>query len=215
MALVDSIETKVRLTVPGTSDHWSSELIQSFVHAADCLIKEEAESSWTTQEIDLLSEASYYPYSEQTIAIRFIDMATDGTNFDDGALEPIGYDDLDAGGAKWVDDRGSQPDYYVMLGTPGVPDSRVMIYRKISGVTTEKIRLWVLKCIPDNDATFEAETVPEVIEDRVYLPLVLALLYADNDNNAFTRYMDEYSQNIVLVKDYYRSKYTESLGAKQ
>ena len=213
MGLVSEVIAKVRLLEPGTSGRWDDALLGLFVHAADCAIKENGETLWASQDITLRDEALYYILDKDVVAVRSVEFSLDGTNFDDGVLKPTSYRKLDALCRAWKDDRGTQPEHYLLLGAPGVESySRIMIWRPIETVDGEKIRVNYIACQPDNDSTFTASTAPDWVQDAVYVPYVMALIMGEHDQDMAMKYWQKYLYNIALVRSRYGDAYGEGLG---
>jgi len=210
--LVDSVIAKVRSTAPGTGTRWPDSALQKLVHAADCSISEAAEKAWSTHDISLLADAFYYALPEDVIAVKSVTYSSDGTNFDDGVLLPMTYDKLDGLSLTWMDDRGTQPHHYWLLSCPGVIGySKIGVYRAMSTVTSEQIRVTYLACTPDNNATFEALATPDAewIEDDIYVPYVLAHMAAPVEPKLAKMYMDRFWKNLPEARIYWQARQSE------
>ena len=214
MGLVSSVTEKVRNLAPDRTNRWDDAFIRKLVHAADCAIKEEAGSSWGSTDIALLDNVAYYTLPTNVVAVGKVEFSLDGTTFDDGLLKPITYKTLDEDLSRtWRDDRGTQPHHYLLLSTPGIHNySKILIWRPVSSVTSETIRVHFTQCYPHNTSDFSDQTVPEEVEDLAYVPYVLALLYAPEDHDQFKDYWFESLDGILRVRTKYGSQYGEGLG---
>jgi len=211
VGVVSDVTTKIRGLVPDSTTRWSDNHIQRLIHLADCSISDECETTWGSADISLIDDGHYYPLPSDVIQVTSVEMSLDGTNFDDGFLRPTTYERLDGFNENWIDDRGTQPRHFLLLGTPGVPTvSSIMVYRPLSSVSGEAIRVNYLRSYPNNNAAFEAKTVPDWVEDQVYMPYVMSLLYAPSDVKMALKYWREYLDNIPDVRSKFRSKYGDS-----
>ena len=213
--IVTEVTQKIRDRVPDSAGRWEDSHIRSMLHLADLAIKEEAESYWGTETISLQSGSLYYGLPESIIAVRAVEFSTDGSDYD-YRLKPITYDKLDRVDGNWMNATATIPEHYLLISAPGVEGySRIMIWRPIASVTNETIRLQCLKCFPENNLSFVAATAPGEIQDRLYVPYTLALLYGTIDPRRASSYMEEYGQNVSDVASRYGSRYEEGIGTKE
>ena len=209
MGLVYSeVLAKVRNLAPDTSARWSDAYIRKLIHLADMAIKEEGETQWASQEIDLQDGASYYTLNDTGVSIRSVEFASDGSNYD-RYLHPTTLWRLDKLSLTWADDTSTEPEYYCVFSTPGEPNAKIMIYRYIASTSGEKIRVNYVACVPDNDVSMVAVTAPEWVQDAVYVPYVMSLLYSPADINVALNYWLAYQAGIGRVKERYRMPYAE------
>lgn len=205
MALTASVVSKVRRAFPSTSDRWSDDHIGHLIYLADCAVREEGQTLWAHTDIALQDEAMYYNLPAGTIAVSHVEFSLDGTTFDDGVLEPTTFSRLDELNSTWIDDRGTQPHHYLLLSAPGVEEySKIMIWRPITAVTAEKIRVHYLSCYGDDNLTFTtamATVDDEDAEDLVYLPYVKSLLWAEMDPQKAVACFAEYRDGIAKLRE--------------
>jgi len=214
LSLVDEVRAKIRRLAPDSTTRWTDAQLNEQIHLADCLIREEGQTTWQTIDISLLDEGMYYTLPSNIIAIGSVEFSLDGVTFDDGVLEPTTYRILDDLSRTWRDDRGTQPYHYILLSAPGIYSvSKIMIWRPMADATAEAIRINCLACYPRNDAAFQAVSVPQVIQEEVYVPLVMAQLHAAIDQSVFQLYWNDYRSGMNRVRSRYGHRYAEGLGA--
>lgn len=212
MGVVSSVTSKVHKRAPQTAGGRTDSLVRSYIHMADCAVREQGGTLWGSQDIDLRADAFYYILNTEAVAVHSVEYLQDGSTVD-GILKPTTFDRLDRLTRSWKDSRGSRPEHYLLLGTPGVEShARIMIWRPLSTVTTEKIRINYTKCLADDDSTFATMTVPEWVEDAVYVPFVLSLCWAQASPARAMRYWQDYLRGMDEVKAEYSDSYGTEIG---
>ena len=170
-AIASEVTAKVRLRSPDLAGRWTDADIQKLVHLADLAVKESCETYWAAEEINLHNGTMYYGLPDNIIAVRSVEFSSDGTDYD-YVVKPIIYDELDGFSYKWPDHTGTIPEYFLVFSAPGVNGySRIMIWRPIATVTNEKIRVNCIKCYPENNADFLADTAPAGFKMRSMFPI--------------------------------------------
>lgn len=207
--IVSQVTEKVRDYAPDTSSAWSDTYVRKMVHLADLAIREEAETRWTREEISLQSGTLYYSLGNPAIAVRSVEFSLDGSDYN-YVLWPISYDELDRLDYRWADDTGVRPSRYLLLSAPGAEGySRIMIWRPVASVTNETLRVIYTSCYPQNNLSFVQAAAPEWVQDAVYVPYTLGLLYAASDPQRAAAYMQEYQDGLSAVRERYRDEYPE------
>lgn len=207
--ILDEVLTKVRLRVPDVANRWSDSDIQKAIHLADLAVKEEGETSWTSQEISLTDDTMYYDLSTSAVAVSAVEFATDGSDYD-YMLRPITYSELDKISHKWQTLTGSIPSHYLLLSAPGTEGyGKIMIWRPIASVSSETIRVWYAQCIPTFGVSMAAATAPAWVQDAVYVPYTLSVLTAKYDPRRAAGFMNAYDEGIAQIRKRYRKEYYE------
>ncbi len=154
----------------GDNLKWSAAAIERYVMLADRAVRERTGNLYLQQEIDLTTD-SEYSLDSKFIDITSVEYASDGSSFN-WYLKPATLDDLDKLNRSWRDDGGSRPEYYVILGAPGTPNSKLMIYRPMSSASSQKLRVTGL-------AIGESTTIcSDDIQSKCHVPYVMTLLSA-------------------------------------
>lgn len=222
MTLVTDIVARFRVLFPDGRERFTDSFIASLAHAADCVIREECEASWDTYDFSLYPGVLYYQVPEDVLAIKAVRFSRNGTTFNDGVLSGTSYDDLDRFDVKWVDRQGTDPTHYLVSSAPGVPldtgpggtgYSKILIWRPTAAATGQKIRIEYLSYHEANDSGFTAETARSDLIDLVYLPYILAAVYASVDLNMFVENWRKYREGIPRARAIFSSRYAEGVGS--
>ena len=201
--ILPEVTEKIRRLLPGTENRWSDEYLYKLVHMADCAIKERGETLWASEEIDLYADTIYYALPTDVIHVRSVQFAIDGSSYEHW-LDKKTFRDLDERSLTWSKDRTTIPELYVLMSAPGTSAySKICIYPGLSAASSQKIRVNHLSCYPDYGAAAVASTAPEWVHVQVYVPHVMALLYATSQPALAIEFWAEYMRNIRRVKATY------------
>ncbi len=196
--LVSGVTSKVRAMAPDYAYRWDDSLVRSIIHLADLAVREGADMEWATHDITLNDGAYYYALPTDAVRIQSVMYASDGINFQD-PLEPVEVEDIDRLHPRWKDDTGT-PSCYVLWSVPGVTGySVIMLWRALSTVSGEKIRINYLRCL-ETVSEIDAVSVPDHIQQNVYLPYVLGTLRAQEQPNEAEALMAEYKRGLIRVR---------------
>ena len=221
MSMVTDVIAKIRTYFPSGGERYSDSFITALTHAADCVIKEECESLWSDGEITLYPGVLYYDIPENAIAVRNVRFSKDGTTFNDGVLSGTSYDDLDRFDMRWKERRGVEPSHYMLVSAPGVPQdtgpsengySKILIWRPLSTTVSQKIKFEYLKYYEGQTLEFVVQSERAEVVDLVYVPYVMAAIYASVNIQMFVEWWRKYREGIPRARAIYMSKYAEGSG---
>lgn len=207
-ALVSEITAKIRNLVPESSGRWSDSALAVLIHQAEMMVGEQCDSDWTTTDITLVAGSLYYPLSANTIGVGAVVFSANGTDFIDEVLFPCTIADLDKADRLWRDTGGTRPTHYALLGAPGAESSRILLWPKLATVTTEKVRVTHLFSYTSVNLSLVARVVSSEVQDAVYIPLVMGLMYAPLDQQRANFYFRSAFEAIPAV----RSRFTAPYG---
>jgi hypothetical protein len=194
-AIVSEVTAKIRALVPESSGRWTDAAIGVLVHQADLMVGEQCDTTWSHTDITLVAGSLYYPLPTSIIGVGAVALGVNGTDFIDGTLFPCTISDLDESDVNWRSTAGTAPTHYSLLGAPGSESSRIMLWPAMSTVTTEKVRVTHLFSTITNNALMIGKSAAPEIQDSVYVPLVLGMMFAPLDaaraNLYFRRAFDE------------------------
>lgn len=212
-SLVSGVTSLVRTLNPYHGARWSDSRIERAIHLADLAICEGAEVVWDSHEIELDDGELYYSIPDEIVSVRSVEYSYDGVNYE-AVLTPCTIADLDRRSSTWPDDTGSSPDCYVLPSITGSSAySQIILWRPIASTTGEKIRINYVKCRPEV-GDLAGVSIPDDIQQTVYLPYVLAMLHADDDADTARMYMAEYYRGLEKVRvryDHRTQERTEDL----
>jgi len=177
----------------GTNRRWAQADVERHIMYADGLIRERIGNLYHQQEITLLADTREYSLDSEFIDIVSVEYASDGSTYD-WYLNPVTLDDLDKVNVGWRDDGGSRPEFYTLLGAPGVPTSKIQVWRPMSTVTGETIRVTGLGI----GAT--TTTCSEDIQNKCHLPHVMAVLLAKSDPQAAAQWFAKYLEGVDVAR---------------
>lgn len=200
MALLSTVTAKIRNRVPESSDRWSDSVVYSHILLADMIARENCDLSWATTDIPLVAGALYYDLPTTTIGVGAVLFSSDGTNFNKYELAPADIADLDYLDYRWRDTTRDRPTHYVLLGAPGTASSRIMLWPKLSAPTTETVRVKYLNAIVNMSLSLTSASVAGHIEDIVYVPLTLGLLYGTAEPETADAYLREAFAGMAAVR---------------
>jgi len=178
--VLTGVRAKLDLLYPGQigdNRRWSSDYIESLIMAADKAVRDRCETLFISEEITLVADQAYYDLDPSFISVVSVEFSSDGTNYD-GELKPVTLEDLDLRTQRWRDDRGTWPFEYALESTPGMPavkPSRIMIYRPMSGVSAQTIR------VNGYGVGGTTTVVPDDVQYACHLPFVMSLLSVPAD----------------------------------
>ena len=209
-ALISGVTSKVRALVPNHDGRWDDAAVQSLIHLADLAIREEGQIEWATHEFDMIDGAYYYSLPTDVIEVRSVEFSRDGLVYEDW-LKCVSLRDMDEISLTWQDDAGSTPTYFSLLSTPGTATySKIMIYPKILSTSGQKIRVNYTKS-RTAESDLSGQSLPDEVQDQVYVPYVLSLMQQHRDPALAKQYMDIYRDNMRRVRARYLHRPTESV----
>ena len=211
MSLRSEVIEQVRLLEPDSATRWPTATLNSVVHWADCLIKEEAPLWCSHENISLVADTTYYDLDEKAVQVVGVDWLQDGSSID-GPLSPTTTRELDCKSLSWRDEAGSEPEAYFLYSTPGIKDqAQIGIYPRLSSVDSEKIRVYIQACVASPGDSELTPLADDLALRDVYAPLVLAILLPPMDEKMAAYYFGQYRKNVERLRQRYANEYP-SLG---
>jgi hypothetical protein len=211
-AIVSEVTAKIRSLVPGSSSRWSDTALAVLIHQAEMMVGEQCSSDWTTTDIALVAGSLYYPLPTTAIGVGAVTLGVNGTDFIDEVLFPCTVADLDLSDRDWRDTTGTRPTHYALLGAPGSESSRIMLWPKLAAVTTEKVRVSHLFSYVYRDLSLVSRTMPHEVQDAVYVPLVLGIMYATIDQQRANLYFRTAFEAMSAVRAGFTGPYSGGLS---
>ena len=183
MTVLTDVKQKVQDLLPdqiGTGLRWTDSFVNTVARAADYAACDRCECAWHTQEIGLVADTLEYALDPDLISVVSVEFSSDGTNYDN-YLRPATFKEFDELSMSWRDDRGSTPQWYALLGCPGLPETTtdagdaasIVIYRSLSSVDSEKIKVGGFAIDPNG-----LHGVDDFIMDEAHVNYVMAILLA-------------------------------------
>jgi hypothetical protein len=212
-AIVSEVTAKIRNLVPGSSSRWSDAALTVLIHQAEMIVGEQCESDWTTTDITLVAGALYYPLPSSMVGIGAVVLGINGTDFIDDVLFPCTIADLDLADREWRDTGGTYPTHYALLGAPGGDSSRILLWPKMATVTTEKVRITHLFSYTAVNLSLTSRSMPSDIQDAVYVPLVLGMMYATIDQQRANLYFRSAFEAMPSARAAFISRYSGGITA--
>ena len=168
----------------GTNKRWTDAFVQAVIACADRAVRERIGVHFHTQVITLANDTATYDLDPEFVSIDTIEFSTDGTTYD-WRLEAQSLKGMSDRMPAWRDSRGTRPDLYALLSTPGtqgqaspaIVPSQVVIYPCLASVTSETIRV-TGSAVIGNTTDLATATVGTDILKKCHLPYVLSVLYA-------------------------------------
>ena len=211
-ALISELTGKIRAIVPESAGRWSDAALAVLIHQAEMIVGEQTDADWTSTDIALVAGALYYPLPKNFIGVGAVTFAANGTDFIDQTLFPCTVRDLDEANYKWRDQGSTRPTHYSLIGAPGSESSRILLWPKLATVTTEAVRVHHLMSYSSWDLSGIVEliqrTVQPWIQDAVYMPIVLGLMYATIDPNRANLYFRQAFDAMPDVRANFVSPYS-------
>ncbi|MFA7209676.1 MAG: hypothetical protein WC120_05380 [Parcubacteria group bacterium] len=207
-AIVSEVTAKIRNLVPESSGRWSDAALAALIHQAEMMVGEQCDSDWTTTEISLVAGALYYPLPVSMIGVGSVVLGVNGTDFIDDVLFPCTIADLDAADVDWRDTGGTYPTHYCLMGAPGSESSRILLWPKMETVTAEKVQITHLFSYTAVNLSLVARSMPAEVQDSVYVPLVMGMMYATIDQQRANLYFRSAFEAMPSVRSRFVSPYS-------
>jgi len=212
-AVVANVLLKLHDFLPGQigdNRRWSTELVEALIMAADSVARERCETFVLEQEITLTDAENTYDLNSKFISVDQVEFSTDGSAYDD-YLNPATMIELDQESAYWESDRGTQPDKYVLLCAPGVPEttsgasdgSAIIIYPSISSCDAQTIKVIGLA------QGINTDNVPDEVQDLVYVPYVMSILLSSAKPDEAVERFQESLSGVKKVSSRFSDPYVE------
>lgn len=204
-ALISGVTSLVRAMAPDHENRWSDDLIESAIFLADTAIREEADVEWASYEISLVDGAIYYALPTEVIGVSSVEFSTNGTLYDEWVY-PVTMQDMDEISYTWETDTGTRPEMYFLQSAPGTTNySKIALWRPIVTVGSQKVRVNYTKCVA-TVGDLSAATMPDDIQQEVYLPYVLFLLMVAVNPQEAAAYLAQYKNRIGWARSRFSHK---------
>jgi hypothetical protein len=185
----------------GENRRWSTAAVTQHIMFADRLVRERTGTLYHVQEFFVRDDGNEYTLESEFIDIISVEFAQDGSTYD-WYLKPLTLDDLDKINIRWRKDSGTRPEFYSVLSTPGVFSATLLIYRTMSAVDGQKIRVTGL-------STGTSTTVcPDDILSKCHVPHVMAVLLAKENPRKAAEWFGKYLSGVDEVRRRTLSKYS-------
>lgn len=209
--VVTGVTEKLQDLLPGqigTNLRWSTSDVERHIMSADRAVRERTENRLHRQEISLVADQLEYTLDSEFIDIASVEFAIDGSTYD-YHLAPVTLSDLDKTDIGWRDNGGIRPECYTVLSAPGLNTSKLLVYRPMTSVDAQTIRVTGIGLGDSED------DVPDDVQAKCHVPYVMAMLKAGEDDQAAARWFGEYLGGCDEIRRRTRSPYaggTTKLG---
>ena len=184
----------------GTNRKWATADVERHIMFADRLVRERTGNLYHQQEISLVADTLEYALDSEFIDIVSVEFASDGSTYD-WYLRPVTLDDLDKISLSWRDDGGTRPEFYTLIGAPGISRTKVLIYRQMSAVDSQTIRVTGIGMgATDSDC-------PSDVQNKCHVPHVMAVLLAKENPQLAAEWFGKYLQGCEVVRRRTLSRY--------
>lgn len=185
----------------GSNRRWSQTAVERHIMLADRVVREAIENRYHQQEISLVAGTDTYDLDSEFIDVTSVEYASDGSTYD-YYLRPATMNDLDRINLGWRSDGGVRPEFYDLLGAPGTPDSRILVYRSLSSVDAQTIRVTGIGIGGTTD------DCPDDVQERCHVPFVMSVLLAKDDLGKAAKWLGRYREGVEYVRRRMRSRYS-------
>ena len=164
-----------------------------------------------TQDISLTQDTLLYDLDSTFITVEYVEFKSDGSDVD-GHLKPVTLRDIDLMSRKWRDDRGTRPEFYSLLSTPGTQNitttggAQIQIWRPMSSVSAEIITVTGL------GIGSSSTSMPDDIQRLCLVPYVMSHLKAVTAPQEAVKYYRMFEDGCDRVRGRYGHRYEESLN---
>ena len=206
--VVSGVTQKLQDLLPsqiGSNLRWSTSDVERHIMMADRAVRERTENLFHRQEITLLADTAEYTLDSEFIDIVSVEYAADGSTYD-YYISPVTLSDLDKINIGWRADGGGRPEFYTVLSAPGLPTAKIQVYRPMTAVTAQTIRV---TGIGVGATTTDA---PDDIQSKCHVPYVMALLKAGDAPSEAAKWFGEYLGGCGEIRRRTRSKYATGLS---
>jgi hypothetical protein len=205
--VVSGVTEKLQDLLPGligSNLRWTTTDVERHIMLADRAVRERTGNLYHRQEIALVADTLEYTLDSEFIEIISVEYASDGSTYDH-YLHPVTLDDLDKVNMNWRDDGGTRPEAYCVLSAPGTPTCKLLVYRPMSSVDSQTIRVTGLGI----GAT--TTPVPDDVQMRCHVPYVMAVLKASESPDEAAEWFGQYLAGCDEVRSRSLSKYPKGL----
>jgi len=187
----------------GDNRRFSDDDAERYIMLTDRLVREKVENRHHEQEISLVTGTMEYTLDSEFIDVLSVEFSSDGTTYD-RELKPVTLDDLDKINYNWRDSGGSLPGVYALIGTPGTPTAKILIWRPLNSGGTQTI-----KVIGHGIGGTTADQ-PDYVQGKCHVPLIMAIVMAEEDLNEALNWYARYNDGCFDVRGKSRNRYAQS-----
>ena len=175
--VVTGVTEKLQDLLPnqiGSNKRWSTSDLERYIMIADRVARERTGNLESFQAISLVSDTAEYTLDSEFVDVFAVEYSTDGSDYE-YYLKPATFEDFDALNRSWRDDGGVRPEWYTLVGTPGLPTCKIHIYRPLTTATTQTIR------VRGHRIGTTTSAVPDDVQEALHVPYVMTMLTASED----------------------------------
>jgi len=206
--VVTGVTQKLQDLLPGqigANLRWTTTDVERHIMMADRAVSERVGNRYHQQEISLTQDTFEYTIDSEFIDVISVEYASDGSTYD-WFLNPATLDDLDKISFQWRSEGGTRPDYYCVLSAPGLPTARLLIYRPMTAVVAQTIRVTGL------GIGVTTTPVSDDVQAKCHVPYVMAMLMAPSDPRRAAELYGEYLGGCDEVRRRYASRHSGGVG---
>ena len=207
--LISGVTALVRAEAPDHETRWSDSLIQSCIFISDAAIREEIEVEWASYEFDMVDGAIYYSLPTDIIGIQSVELSRDSGTTYDVFLNAVTLSDMDHISYTWQTDTGSEPEMFFLQSVPGTSSySKIGLWRPVVTAGSQKIRVNYTKSV-SSVGSLSGVTMPDEIQQEVYLPKVMSILMVGIDAREAIGYHNKFKSKIGWARARFGHNKTE------
>jgi hypothetical protein len=205
--VVTGVTQKLQDLLPdqiGTNKRWTTSALERYIMLADRAVRERTENLVSSQTIPLISGTAAYTLDSEfidVVAVEYSDAHATGPW--DYYLKSATFDDYDRLNLSWRDDGGSRPEWYTLIGAPGLPTAQIHVHRPLTTATTQGIRVW------GHRIGTTTTRVPDHVQERAHVPYVMAMLLAGEDPQQAAMWFGRFKSGVEEVARRSVSKYAQ------
>ena len=211
MTLISETIQKVRVYYPNSELRYTNDDLIDLIHAADCMLKEVAPVMHGSYAIELLDGVRYYVLPTDIVNVMSVRYSSTGSTENNIMLHPVSIRELDEYSPQWTLATG-EPAHYSLKSCPGMDGSYIMIYPPGDGHITIDYTAYYPTDTAEGMARFLASEVDSLLIDSVYVPYVLATIFAGENYKKFEIYMSKFMTGIAEAEAHNINRYPSLEG---
>ena len=187
----------------GSNRRFSSSEVERYTMIADRIVREQIENRNHSQEITLVTDQLEYTLDSEFIDILSVEFSEDGSTYDH-ELRPVTLDDLDRINYNWRDSGGSMPGVYALIGTPGTPTSKILIWRPLSSAGAQTIK------VTGHGIGTTTSDQPDFVQGKCHVPFIMAMIRAEESPQEAVNWYSRFNDGVYDVRNKSRNRYAQS-----
>jgi len=202
--VVSGVTQKLQDLLPGqigANSRWTTADVERHIMMADRAVRERIGNLLHRQEISLVADTSEYTLDSEFIDIISVEYAADGSTYE-YYLNPVTLDDLDKINIGWRADGGTRPEFYTVLSAPGYPVAKLLIYRPLSSVDSQTLR------VTGYGIGASTTDCPDDVQSKCHVPYVMSILMAHQDPRAAAEWHGQYLGGCDEVRRRFRNRFS-------